>query len=110
MRPADPLANGRRFIAGLFREHGRRLLLLFLCLLAPLWLFVELADEVHELEDFYFDDALLWQAHAMAGPALDRRGCGRCVRDRSICYPCDHAHQRGGMRMAPSSRMAWPLK
>ena len=59
MRPADPLANGRRFIAGLFREHGRRLLLLFLCLLAPLWLFVELADEVHELEDFYFDDALL---------------------------------------------------
>ena len=65
MRPADPLANGRRFIAGLFREHGRRLLLLFLCLLAPLWLFVELADEIHELEDFYFDDAL-------SGPSLDR--------------------------------------
>ena len=61
MRPADPLANGRRFIAGLFREHGRRLLLLFLCLLAPLWLFVELADEVHELEAFYFDDPLLWR-------------------------------------------------
>ena len=72
MRPADPLANGRRFIAGLFREHGRRLLLLFLCLLAPLWLFVELADEIHELEDFYFDDALLWHAHALSGPTLDR--------------------------------------
>ena len=72
MRPADPLANGRRFIAGLFREHGRRLLLLFLCLLAPLWLFVELADEIHELEDFYFDDALLLQAHALSGPTLDR--------------------------------------
>ena len=72
MRPAAPLANGRRFIAGLFREHGRRLLLLFLCLLAPLWLFVELADEIHELEDFYFDDALLWQAHALSGPSLDR--------------------------------------
>ncbi|WP_425500834.1 phosphatase PAP2 family protein [Pseudoxanthomonas mexicana] len=72
MRPADPLANGRRFIAGLFREHGRRLLLLFLCLLAPLWLFVELADEIPELEDFYFDDALLWHAHALSGPTLDR--------------------------------------
>ncbi|CAN7293298.1 phosphatase PAP2 family protein [Pseudoxanthomonas sp. LjRoot168] len=66
------MANGRRFIAGLFREHGGRFVLLFLCLLAPLWLFVELADEVHELEAFYFDDPLLWRAHAMAGPALDR--------------------------------------
>ncbi len=72
MLPADTLANGRRFIAGLFREHGGRFVLLFLCLLAPLWLFVELADEVHELEAFYFDDPLLWRAHAMAGPALDR--------------------------------------
>lgn len=72
MLPVDTLANGRRFIAGLFREHGGRLVLLFLCLLAPLWLFVELADEVHELEDFYFDDALLWQAHALSGPTLDR--------------------------------------
>ncbi len=72
MRPADTLANGRRFIAGLFREHGGRFVLLFLCLLAPLWLFVELADEVHELEDFYFDDALLLQAHALSGPILDR--------------------------------------
>ena len=72
MLPADTLAGGRRFIAGLFREHGGRFVLLFLCLLAPLWLFVELADEVHELEAFYFDDPLLWRAHAMAGPALDR--------------------------------------
>ena len=72
MLPADTLANGRRFIAGLFREHGGRLVLLFLCLLAPLWLFVELADEIHELEDFYFDDALLLQAHALSGPSLDR--------------------------------------
>lgn len=72
MLQTDTLANGRRFIAGLFREHGGRFVLLFLCLLAPLWLFVELADEVHELEAFYFDDPLLWRAHAMAGPALDR--------------------------------------
>jgi Membrane-associated phospholipid phosphatase len=70
--PAERLAQGRRFIAGLLREHGGRFVLLFLCLLVPLWVFVELADEVHELEAFYFDDALLWRAHAMAGPALDR--------------------------------------
>jgi membrane-associated phospholipid phosphatase len=70
--PAERLAQGRRFIASLLREHGGRLVLLFLCLLAPLWVFVGLADEVHELETFYFDDPLLWRAHAMAGPALDR--------------------------------------
>jgi len=70
--PADRLVQGGRFIASLLREHGGRLVLLFLCLLAPLWLFVELADEVHELEVFYFDDPLLWRAHALAGPALDR--------------------------------------
>ena len=72
MLPAERLTQGGRFIASLLREHGGRLVLLFLCLLAPLWVFVELADEVHELEVFYFDDPLLWRAHAMAGPALDR--------------------------------------
>ena len=72
MSPAERLVQGGRFIASLLREHGGRLVLLFLCLLAPLWLFVELADEVHELEVFYFDDPLLWRAHALAGPALDR--------------------------------------
>ncbi|WP_249720238.1 phosphatase PAP2 family protein [Pseudoxanthomonas japonensis] len=72
MSPAERLAQGRRFIVGLLREHSGRLVLLFLCLLVPLWVFVALADEVHELEEFYFDNALLWQAHAMAGPALDR--------------------------------------
>ena len=72
MLPAERLAHGRRFIASLLREHGGRFVLLFVCLLAPLWLFVALADEVHELEAFYFDDPLLWRAHAMAGPALDR--------------------------------------
>ena len=72
MSPAERLAQGGRSIASLLREHGGRLVLLFLCLLAPLWVFVELADEVHELEAFYFDDPLLWRAHALAGPALDR--------------------------------------
>ena len=65
MSPAERLAQGRHFIAGLLREHGGRFVLLFLCLLVPLWVFVELADEVHELEAFYFDDALLWRAHAI---------------------------------------------
>lgn len=72
MAPAEALTAGLRFVAGLFRRHGGRLVVLFLCMLVPLWLFVELADEVHELETFYFDDPLLWRAHAMAGPALDR--------------------------------------
>lgn len=72
MSPAERLAQGARFIAGLLREHGGRLVLLFLCLLAPLWLFVELADEVHELEAFYFDEPLLRGAYAVSGPALDR--------------------------------------
>jgi len=70
--PAEAFAQGLRIVADLFRARGRRLLLLFLCLLAPLWLFVELADEVHEFEDFHFDDVLLRYAHAIATPALDR--------------------------------------
>lgn len=72
MAPAELLASSLRFIAGLFRQHGWRIALLFVGLLLPLWAFVELADEVHELEAFYFDDPLLWRAHDLAGPALDR--------------------------------------
>ncbi len=72
MAPAERPPLDRRSIAGLLRAHGGRLLLLFLCLLAPLWVFVELVDEVHELETFYFDIPLLQHAHAVAGPALDR--------------------------------------
>ncbi len=60
--PARPLKPGRRL--GL-------LLLLFAGVLAPLWLFAELADEVHELEAIVFDDALLHWFNALAGPRLD---------------------------------------
>lgn len=47
-------------------------MLLFAGVLLPLWAFAELADEVHELEQFVFDDPILLQAHAYAGPGLDR--------------------------------------
>lgn len=61
-KPAAPLPAGRRL--GL-------LLLLFAGVLAPLWLFAELADEVHELEELFFDEALLHWFNAIAGPRLD---------------------------------------
>ncbi|KRG70893.1 membrane protein [Pseudoxanthomonas dokdonensis] len=72
MSPADTLAQGARVIIALFRRHPARIALLFIGLLLPLWLFAELADEVHELEDFYFDAPLLHGARAIAGPWLDR--------------------------------------
>ena len=60
--PSRPLRPGRRL--GL-------LLLLFAGVLGPLWLFAELADEVHGLEEIVFDDALLHWFNALAGPRLD---------------------------------------
>ena len=72
MAPSEVLAQGLNALLGLLRERGLRMLLLFAGVLAPLWLFVELADEVHELENFFFDDPLLWRMHALASPALDR--------------------------------------
>lgn len=72
MSPTEVAAQGLRIISGIFRQHGWRIALLFVGLLLPLWAFVELADEVHELEHFYFDDPLLLGAKSMAGPALDR--------------------------------------
>lgn len=63
--------SGIRAIAGLLRRNGRRIALLFLGMLLPLWVFAELADEVHELERFVFDDPILLRAHGFAGPGLD---------------------------------------
>ncbi len=45
---------------------------LFVGVLLPLGLFVNLADEVHELEQFVFDEPLLWHLHELSSPALDR--------------------------------------
>ena len=44
---------------------------LFVGLLLPLWVFAELADEVHELEAMVLDDALLLWLQQRAGPRLD---------------------------------------
>ncbi len=72
MPPAEVLAQGLSYAIQLLRRHAWRLGLLFAGLLLPLWLFVELADEVHELEAFMFDDPLLLHLHGVATPALDR--------------------------------------
>src|SRR5687767_3345293 len=65
-------ARGARAIAGLLRRNGKRIVLLFLGVLLPLWIFAELADEVHELEHFVFDDPMLLRVHAWAGPRMDQ--------------------------------------
>lgn len=72
MAPAEILVQGLKAVRELLRRRGWRLVLLFAGLLLPLWLFVELADEVHELEDFFFDEPLLLGLHAVASPAMDR--------------------------------------
>ena len=71
MREA-PGKAGAQAVASLLKRHGWRIALLFVGVLLPLWAFAELADEVHELERFVFDDPILLHAHAHAGPAMDR--------------------------------------
>ena len=58
-------------VAAVLRGNLGLLVLLFAGLLLPLWLFAELADEVHELERIAFDDALLVWLNGHAGPRLD---------------------------------------
>jgi membrane-associated phospholipid phosphatase len=65
-------AQGARIVAVIFRQHAGRMAWLFVGLLLPLWGFVELADEVHEQEAFFFDELLLLRAHASATPGLDQ--------------------------------------
>lgn len=70
--PGKAAAHGARAITRLLQAHGPRIALLFAGVLLPLWVFAELAEEVHALERFVFDDPLLLRAHAYAGPATDR--------------------------------------
>ena len=63
----DQLGYGLRFLG----KHGWRLLLWFVCLLLPLWIFAALVGEMHEKEVFPFDAPVLTLLHAMATPALD---------------------------------------
>ena len=65
-------ARGARIVAALLQRHGGRIALLFVGVLLPLWVFTELAEEIHELERFVFDDPILLRAHAYTGPAMDR--------------------------------------
>lgn len=70
--PAEAIRQGLSFLLDLLRQRALRLALLFVGLLLPLWVFAELADEVHELEEFVFDAPLLLHLHAVATPAMDR--------------------------------------
>lgn len=68
----EVLREERHLVAALLREHGWRLLLVFIGLLLPMWGFAELADEIHEQEAIVFDEPLLRFAHGLATPGLDR--------------------------------------
>lgn len=65
--PHEEAAGFRHWMA----RNAWRFALLFAGVLLPLAGFVALADEVHELESFYFDAPLLWRMHALASPGLD---------------------------------------
>ena len=73
-KPADAaraVRDDARYGFAFLRRNWKRLLLLFVGVLLPLWGFGELADEVREAEPFPFDEPLLRTAQAMAGPGLD---------------------------------------
>lgn len=67
MDPPEQAAGFRHWMAA----NAWRFALLFVGVLLPLALFVDLAEEVHELETFYFDAPLLWKLHGWHSPALD---------------------------------------
>lgn len=69
-KPAEPLSR-LSSLAAVLRGNLALLGLLFVGLLLPLWVFAELADEVHELEAMVLDDALLLWLQQRAGPHLD---------------------------------------
>src|SRR5687768_14629812 len=64
-------ASVLRYGADLLRRHGMLLGFVFVGLLLPLWVFGELADEIHEQEAIAFDEPILMFAHAMARQGFD---------------------------------------
>ena len=58
-----------RFGYDFLRQRWRRLLLAFVGVLLPLWVFGELAEDLHAGEAFFFDAPLLQLAHGLAGDA-----------------------------------------
>ena len=72
--PSDPgaaLADVARDVVDVLRRRAWRLALVFACIVAPLWMFGELADEVREQELIGFDQPLLALARAMAHEGFD---------------------------------------
>jgi undecaprenyl-diphosphatase len=59
-------------MAAWFKVHRGRLLALFACVLAPLFLFGELAENIREGEPFTFDEAVLRLMQRNASESLDR--------------------------------------
>ena len=70
--PSGQGQGGIAAVVAIFKKQLGWIVLLFAGVLLPLWIFAELADEVHELEQFVFDDPILLKAHAYAGPGMDR--------------------------------------
>ena len=72
--PADPgaaLADVARDVVDVLRRRAWRLALVFACIVAPLWMFGELADEVRDQDMIPFDQPLLRLAQAMARDGFD---------------------------------------
>ncbi len=57
---------------GWVRRHQWQLLLLFVCVLIPLYIFGNLADEVIEKEPFFFDEPILRFFYSLSMPFLDQ--------------------------------------
>lgn len=68
---SQAVRDDARFGLAFLRRRWRRLLLVFIGVLLPLWCFGELADELREGEVFFFDDPLLRMAHALAAEGWD---------------------------------------
>lgn len=66
--PPERAAGVRHWL----RRNAWRIGLLFAGVLLPMGVFVALADEVHELENVYFDEPLLWSMRALTSPGWDR--------------------------------------
>jgi membrane-associated phospholipid phosphatase len=62
----------QRRIVPWLRVYRWRLLILFVGVFLPLWIFGELAEDVVSQENFFFDQPLLLFMHTHATPLLDR--------------------------------------
>lgn len=69
--PTDPTQSDAGALAFL-RRNGRRIALLFIAVLLPLWGFGELAEDVGEGRDFGFDRPILEWLHVHHTPMFDQ--------------------------------------